>query len=151
MAELSYSDGHLREPCVVQSCLATCFSCHPLSHVVANVNTPDLIPSGATPANDSARISIAGETNLSPEQVRFRTWGLIGGGALAVYAYGRSKWWEDGFTNRFRTVDEGWFGQNTNDGGADKLGHVFANYVGARLMTRAFEWAGNDEATALKL
>jgi len=50
-----------------------------------------------------------------------------------------------------RTHHEGWFGQNTNDGGADKLGHMYANYVGTRLLARSLERAGNDKDKALAL
>jgi hypothetical protein len=57
----------------------------------------------------------------------------------------------DGFESKFQTIDEGWFGQDTNHGGADKLGHAFSNYLGTRLFARLFEWAGNDEPAALKL
>lgn len=85
------------------------------------------------------------------EQVRFRTWGLIAAGAIGVVGYGYNKWWQDGFNKKYRSVDEGWFGQNTGDGGADKLGHAYANYVGTRLMARVFEWVGNEPAPALKL
>jgi hypothetical protein len=66
-------------------------------------------------------------------------------------AYGKAKWWEDGFSGRFRTTNEGWFGQDTYAGGADKLGHFYTNYVGGRLLTKAFRAMGNDPDTALLL
>lgn len=87
----------------------------------------------------------------TPQQVRNRTWAIIGGGAAGVIAYGFSDWWEDGLTGTFRTANEGWFGQDTSDGGADKLGHAFTNYVGTRLLTRVLEAAGNDPDTALTI
>lgn len=73
--------------------------------------------------------------------------GAVGG----TLAYGRAKWWQDGFTGRFRTVDEHWFSGSTAYGGADKLGHGMFAYAGTRLLTRAFEWAGQREDTAVKL
>ena len=76
---------------------------------------------------------------------------ILGGGGLGLYLYGRNRWWSEGFTGKFRTVNEGWFGENTYAGGADKLGHGFANYVGTRLLARTLEWAGNDQTAALKL
>jgi hypothetical protein len=88
---------------------------------------------------------------LPPEQVRLRTWTILGAGALAVAVYGKRNWWQEGFTGDFRTVNEGWFGQNTDYGGADKLGHAFANYASTRLLTHTLQWAGNDEAAALRL
>jgi hypothetical protein len=80
-----------------------------------------------------------------------RTTAITAGSALAIGLYGMNNWWQDGFTGRFRTIDEGWFGENTYSGGADKLGHVFMNYVSTRLMARAFEWAGNESDRALQL
>lgn len=81
----------------------------------------------------------------------FRTGALIIGGVGGVLAYGANKWWKDGFTGNFRTVNEGWFGQDTYAGGADKLGHAYFSYTGTRLLKHAFEWAGNDKDTSLIL
>jgi hypothetical protein len=93
----------------------------------------------------------AAAPRLGEDQVRFRTAALmiasIGGTAL----YGRAKWWQDGIGGSFRTVNEGWFGRDTAHGGADKLGHAMFAYTGTRLLTRAFEWAGNEPDAALKL
>jgi hypothetical protein len=47
--------------------------------------------------------------------------------ALAIAAYG-FQFWDYGETG-FQVVDEGWFGQNTSYGGADKLGHAYAAYL----------------------
>jgi hypothetical protein len=72
--------------------------------------------------------------------------GVVGG----TLAYGKAKWWQDGFSSDFKAVSEGWFGQGTTYGGADKLGHAMFAYAGTRLFTRAFEWAGQDSARALQ-
>jgi len=88
---------------------------------------------------------------LSPENLRLRNAVLIAGGALLVGAYGMSKWWDDGFTRKLRTENEGWFGQHTRSGGADKLGHAFFAYTGTRLLTRGFEAIGNEHHQSLKL
>lgn len=95
---------------------------------------------------DSARAAA-----LSEEDKRFRTKALIWGGAGTVLAYGATVWWKDGSSGRFRTTNEGWFGQDTYAGGADKLGHAYSTYAGTRLLASAFEWAGNnrDDAVAL--
>ena len=85
------------------------------------------------------------------QQLRLRNAGLIAGGALLVGAYGMIQWWDDGFTGDFRTESEGWFGQGTKYGGADKLGHAFTSYLGARLLTQGFEAVGNGKAEAAKL
>lgn len=78
------------------------------------------------------------------ENVRARTLGIIAANTLGVALYGNNKWWQDGFRSRFSTDSEGWFGQHTYSGGADKLGHFFMNYASTRLFSRVFEWAGND-------
>lgn len=82
------------------------------------------------------------------ELVRRRTWEIVAANSLGVALYGNSKWWDDGFRSTFRTTSEGWFGQRTYSGGADKLGHFFMNYASARAFTRVFEWAGNDAESA---
>lgn len=89
--------------------------------------------------------------NPDADLVRRRTWGVIVGNAFAVGLYGRNNWWKEGFNNSFRTVNEGWFGQNTYSGGADKLGHFYMNYAGTRLFARVFEWAGNSPGQSLQL
>jgi hypothetical protein len=76
---------------------------------------------------------------------------VIGGIGATVGYYGATSWWKDGFSGSFRTVDEGWFGRNTYAGGADKAGHAYFTYTGARLLTRGFEAVGNDTRRALRL
>jgi len=83
--------------------------------------------------------------------LRWKNAALIGGIGATVAYYGANSWWEDGFSGSFRTVDEGWFGQNTYAGGADKAGHIYFTYTGARLLTRGFEAIGNDPRSALRL
>ena len=76
---------------------------------------------------------------------------VIGGIGATVGYYGATSWWRDGFSGSFRTADEGWFGKNTYAGGADKAGHAYFTYTGARLLTRGFEAVGNDPGRALRL
>lgn len=82
--------------------------------------------------------------SISEEDRKFRTRALVIGGLGGVLAYGAKNWWNDGLTHNFSTVNEGWFGQNTYAGGADKFGHAYSTYAGTRLLTNAFEWAGNS-------
>lgn len=79
---------------------------------------------------------------------RFRSRLLVGGAAAGVLWYGAVHWWKDDMNSHFSSVNEGWFSQDTYAGGADKLGHMYTNYVGTRLLTRAFEWAGHDTERA---
>jgi hypothetical protein len=88
---------------------------------------------------------------LSEEDKRFRTQALIWGGAGTVLAYGATVWWKEGHSGQFRTASEGWFGQDTYTGGADKLGHAYFSYAGTRLLANAFEWAGNSRDDAVVL
>lgn len=76
---------------------------------------------------------------------------MILGGAMGVGWYGYKKWWQGGFSGGFREANEGWFGQNTPYGGADKLGHMYTNYVGTRLLSRLFEAVGNEHEDAIGL
>jgi hypothetical protein len=89
--------------------------------------------------------------DAGPPGTRWKNATVIGGIGLTVGLYGASSWWKDGFSGSFRTVDEGWFGRNTYAGGADKAGHAFFTYAGARLFTRGFEAIGNEPGRALRL
>jgi hypothetical protein len=86
-----------------------------------------------------------------PDDVRWRNRAMIAGGVALVAAYGLNQWWSDGFGRNFRTENEGWFGRHTESGGADKLGHAFFSYAGARLLARGFEAIGNDPQRSSKL
>ena len=88
---------------------------------------------------------------LDERKLALRNTALILGEVAGVALYGKRNWWEDGFQGRFRKVNEGWFGQDTYAGGADKLGHFYANYVGSRLFAQAFRAMGNDPDHALYL
>jgi hypothetical protein len=88
---------------------------------------------------------------LSEEQAHARTHWLIAGGVAGIGLYGATHWWKDGLTGNFRTVDEGWFNQDTYAGGADKLGHAYSAYAGTRLLARGFEELGNSPERSLWL
>jgi len=99
------------------------------------------------PANSG---SVTG-LRLWPDSVPARNALAMTGAALVVGTYGLTKWWNDGFTRRFDTENEGWFGQTTAHGGADKLGHAMFSYASTRLLTRGFETMGNESGQAIKL
>ena len=86
-----------------------------------------------------------------PPNLRLRNTLIAGTGATLVAAYGSSKWWQDGFGGGFKTTNEGWFGSDTDFGGADKIGHVYSNYAGVRLLTPIFESAGNSRDVSVSL
>ena len=132
---------HTRFPVLLSTLTALCWL--PAVHA-------DTTPAQAPPIvfQSSSLPALGADPALSEAQKQFRTRLLIGGATVSVLGYGASHWWQDGMNSSFRTVDEGWFGQNTYTGGADKLGHMYSTYVGTRLLTDAFEWAGNDRNSA---
>ena len=120
--------------------------------------------------NNSVGIKEIGANDIDLSQRQSRTRWLVGGYVLATALYGYSSWWgkdvekhrftEDGQlytetvsnrTSTFRVNNEGWFEEETPNGGADKFGHAFSFYVSTRLMTKGFQWAGYDHTTAAKM
>lgn len=75
---------------------------------------------------------------------------ITAAGVGTVALYGGAAWWRGELSGNFRIGHEGWFGQNTYAGGADKLGHGFSTYLGTRLMASAYEAAGQDKEVALR-
>lgn len=92
--------------------------------------------------------ALDGGAGISDGQKRLRTRLLNGGAIAGVLWYGAAHWWKDSMSSNFSTVNEGWFRQDTYAGGADKFGHMYSTYVGTRLLTRAFEWAGHGRDKA---
>lgn len=84
-------------------------------------------------------------------RLAFRSRAVIAAGVLGVAAYGAKAWWGSGLTGDFGFTNEGWFGQGTYAGGADKVAHAYAGYVATRLLARGLEWAGNDSGRALRM
>lgn len=60
---------------------------------------------------------------------------LIGIGAVTIW--GVINW--DYFSRSVHAQSEGWFGAETDNGGADKLGHFYSSYVTARGVSAYFE------------
>jgi hypothetical protein len=87
----------------------------------------------------------------TPPNLQLRNSLIIGSGATLVAAYGSYNWWSSGFGGGFDTDNEGWFGSGTAFGGADKLGHLYSNYAGVRLLTPLFEMAGNSRDASVSL
>ncbi|MBL1377358.1 DUF2279 domain-containing protein [Zobellella iuensis] len=88
-----------------------------------------------------------GETHgWSREQ---KTWALnlaiVGG----VTAYGMAVW--DWGESSFGTQNEGWFGRDTEHGGADKLGHAYAGTATTALAAALYRRWGYDDAEAARL
>ncbi len=142
--------GRWFAPCMVAACLANVLvQASPAGGEVRSV----VFVAGSEQAWSnglSGKPALEATNPLTADALRRRNAMVIGGGALAVGTYGAFTWWNDGLSG-FKVRREGWFGQNTNDGGADKLGHLYSNYVGTRLLARALESAGNAPDAALRL
>ena len=140
MARLTRLSARARRHAAQQFLVLVCAS--PLAIAQSNRSLNAAIPE---PHADEQAVLVLPAAN------EFRTKALLAASIGGTLAYGRAKWWQDGFSGGFKSVNEGWFGQDTAYGGADKLGHAMFSYSGARLLTQAFQWAGNDADTALKL
>lgn len=64
-------------------------------------------------------------------------------GAAVVTAWGVAFW--DYFTIQPVANNEGWFGQNTKYGGADKLGHMYSTYLWSLGFASLYEYWGMKE------
>jgi hypothetical protein len=56
--------------------------------------------------------------------------------------------WEWGSQYTFKTHSEGWFGEHTKSGGADKLGHAFSSYATTNVLTERLIMQGRTPAQA---
>ncbi len=90
------------------------------------------------------------QNNLSGEEAGKSNWvtySIVAGSILGTYAYGAEVWsWGE---NDWRWADEGWFGENTDSGGSDKVGHLYAHYLGQRALNNIFEWSLGNKESAL--
>ncbi len=63
-----------------------------------------------------------------------------------IAAWGATNW--DYGNNGWQTTGEGWFGADTDEGGADKAGHLYTAYVLGRSLTGWFGRDGYDQRKA---
>ncbi|MDH5710548.1 MAG: YfiM family protein [Gammaproteobacteria bacterium] len=65
-----------------------------------------------------------------------------------ITAWGLAKW--DYFSNSPKSADEDWFQNNTDEGGADKAGHMYTSYVTTHGLSYMFEtWCFRKDDAAL--
>lgn len=69
----------------------------------------------------------------------------LGLGAF-ITAWGVANW--DYFQNSPRWTNEGWFGRNTPEGGADKAGHAYTSYLLSHVLASRYEHWGYDKGDA---
>jgi hypothetical protein len=71
---------------------------------------------------------------------------LNAGGIATVLTYGVINW--DYFQTTPQASAEGWFGENTKSGGADKLGHFWSSYATSHLFSYFYEKFGYGQEKA---
>lgn len=77
-----------------------------------------------------------------------RLWAVNLTGAGIITAWGMAKW--DYFSTSANTTTEGWFGNDTKSGGADKLGHIYTSYVMTHGISYIYEsWCINKKDASL--
>jgi len=111
----------------------------------------DLYPRMLAAAPSAITVDTQSKAVDAPPNLQLRNTLIIVTGTALVAAYGLHNWWQAGFGGGFDTTNEGWFGAGTGYGGADKLGHVYSNYAGVRLLTPLFESAGNSREASTSL
>lgn len=72
-------------------------------------------------------------------------WSILGGTPAIVFLFGL-KTWDWGDRHSPKSEKEGWFGEDTSFGGADKAGHLFAHYMVQRAVYNIFDWTESGES-----
>ncbi|NOQ89597.1 MAG: DUF2279 domain-containing protein [Gammaproteobacteria bacterium] len=96
----------------------------------------------------AAELSDGCSSELSSEDRNKKLWkvNLIGIGVIT--AWGVANW--DYFSTSPTVKSEGWFGNDTKSGGADKLGHMYTSYVTSHGLSYLYEsWCINKNDAAL--
>ena len=70
-----------------------------------------------------------------PKETKLRNLNILSAGA--VLAWGVANW--DYFQETPRTDNEGWFSRGTDEGGADKLGHLYTTYALSHLYASIYD------------
>ena len=55
--------------------------------------------------------------------------------------------WDWGEQKNPQLADEGFFGKNTDSGGADKVGHAYSHYLSFRVFHAYYDWSENGKST----
>lgn len=131
-------------------CYRTGFTVRPLALVlVVGIVLGAAAPARAGDVPDpwaAVPAALAAPDAPEPSDHRVASLATLGGlyGAFTVWAY--YAWYHDFEGHEFRVGGDGWFGVRRYAGGADKLGHLWANLVLARASSRLLRWGGWDAA-----
>ncbi|MGH9368441.1 MAG: DUF2279 domain-containing protein [Thermoanaerobaculia bacterium] len=82
-----------------------------------------------------------------PRRPDHRTLWVTAGALAVVPVVGALSWWRFERTP-FHVDPEGWFGEDTYAGGADKASHFVVSYTGTRLLSGAYRKLGNSPGEA---
>jgi hypothetical protein len=96
----------------------------------------------------SADLEIGDDTQvfLSEEERRKKFWTTTLVGAGVVTVWGVVNW--DYFTKSPNAESEGWFGNDTESGGADKIGHAYTTYAFSHAISILYEHWGFEQKNA---
>ncbi len=94
-------------------------------------------------APDSMEVEQAEPQTVGQAAARY---GALIGFPTVVLAYGMETW-DWGSRGSWRWGDEGWFGRDTDLGGADKFGHMWACYAITRISWSTFSYSEGDSWT----
>jgi hypothetical protein len=95
---------------------------------------------GSAPATDP----------VTPAWQRGVSLGVVGTAYGAAWVLVSAAWWTGASaSDRLVFRNEGAFGLHTYAGGADKLGHVYANYLSNRVSKNVLEWGGFSRAVSI--
>ena len=73
---------------------------------------------------------------------------LTAGVLTVAPALGYFAWWRDDPTGEFQVAHEGWFGETTYAGGADKVSHFWAGWAAEHLLETAYRSLGRTDREA---
>lgn len=96
----------------------------------------------------AAELSDSCSNELSSDERNKKLWAVNLTGIGVITAWGIANW--DYFSTSPTMKSEGWFGNDTKTGGADKLGHTYISYVTAHGLSYLYEsWCINKNDAAL--
>ena len=97
-----------------------------------------------TPAPVRAEATLPAPKKLFDGKTTLFTAGVL----VATPILGYFTWWSSDWTGHFKTVDEGWFGEETYAGGADKASHITFGYMFTLAFQSAYRSLGKTPAEA---
>ena len=106
------------------------------------LSMPSSIAARPSPLNENC------ESELLPAQRNQKLWTVNLTGIGMITLWGVTQW--DYFTASPKATSEGWFGNDTDSGGADKLGHVYTSYLATHGISHLYDaWCINKNDAAL--